>query len=170
MLAGTRAHTYSESTDSAADTGRGTSMHGVGYAGGVDMSSHDDSMSLSLPGVVSGEGDGSGSGRERSLTKLKGALWGRGEMSIESGAKPGDDEGIGGVVTPSQRVHGVEVSRSSVLGLCTWAIGGEAYALTPCVQLLKEIGSEERPAGRGKLGAATKHVSTESGKAPVWWW
>lgn len=72
------------------------------------MSSHDDNMSLSVPGVVSGEGDGRG--RERSLTKLKGALWGRGEISIESGAKPGEEEGIGGVVTPSQRAQGVEVS------------------------------------------------------------
>lgn len=39
--------------------------------------------------------------------KLKGALWGRGEMSIESGTKQGDDEGIGGVVTPSHRTGGV---------------------------------------------------------------
>lgn len=46
-------------------------MSGVGYAGGV-KSSHDDNMSLSVPGVVSGEGEGSG--KERLLTKLKGAL------------------------------------------------------------------------------------------------
>jgi len=31
-------------------------------------------------------------------------------MSIESGAKPGEDEGIGGVVTPSHRANGVVIS------------------------------------------------------------
>lgn len=95
-------------TDSAADTGRGTSSEGVEYVGGVGSSSHGVSMSLSEPGVTSGEGDGRG--RQRSLMKLKGALWGRGEMSMESGAKPGEDEGIGGVVTPSHRANGVVVS------------------------------------------------------------
>lgn len=102
-----------KSTNSAADTGRGTSRFGVGYVGGVGRSLHDDNMSLSVPGVVSGEGEGSG--RERSLTKLKGALWGRGEMSMESGAKPGDEEGIGGVVTPSHRAIGVRFSTRALL-------------------------------------------------------
>jgi hypothetical protein len=76
--------------------------------GGVGRSSHGVSMSLSELGVTSGEGEGSG--RQRSLMKLKGALWGRGDMSMESGAKPGEDEGIGGVVTPSHRANGVVVS------------------------------------------------------------
>jgi hypothetical protein len=31
-------------------------------------------------------------------------------MSMESGAKPGEDDGIGGVVTPSQRASGVVIS------------------------------------------------------------
>ena len=95
------------STDSAADTGRGTSRVGVDVlcAGGVGRSSQGESMSLSEPGVTSGDGDGSG--RERSFMKLKGALCGSGEMSMESGAKPGDEEGIGGVVTPSHLVNGV---------------------------------------------------------------
>lgn len=44
-----------------------------------------------------------------SVMKENGALWGRGEMSMESGPKPGDDEGIGGVVTPSHRIGGVVV-------------------------------------------------------------
>jgi hypothetical protein len=35
--------------------------------------------------------------------KEKGTLWGRGEMSIESAPHAGEDDGIGGVVTPSQR-------------------------------------------------------------------
>jgi hypothetical protein len=96
------------STDSAADTGRGTSSEeGVGYIGGVGRSSQGESMSLSVLGVTSGDGDGSG--RDRSFMKPKGALWGRGEMSIESGAKPGDEEGIGGVVTPSHRTGVVKV-------------------------------------------------------------
>jgi hypothetical protein len=95
-------------TDSAADTGRGTSSEGVEYVGGVGSSSHGVSMSLSDPGVTSGEGEGRG--KRRSLMKLKGALWGRGDMSIESGAKPGDEEGIGGVVTPSHRANGVVIS------------------------------------------------------------
>jgi hypothetical protein len=43
------------------------------------------------------------------VRKLKGALWGRGEISIESGTKHGDDEGIGGVVTPSHLTGGVVV-------------------------------------------------------------
>jgi hypothetical protein len=49
-----------------------------------------------------------GDGRELSLAKLKGALWGSGEMSIESGTKLGDDEGMGGVVT-SHLIGGVVV-------------------------------------------------------------
>lgn len=91
-------------THSAADTGRGTSIWGAGNWGGVG-SSHGESMSSSVDGVVSGLGEG----RERSVAKLNGALCGRGEMSIESGTKLGDDEGIGGVVTPSQRIGGVVV-------------------------------------------------------------
>lgn len=59
--------------------------------------------------MVSGVGDWSG----RSVTKLKGALWGRGEMSMESGTKQGDDEGIGGVVTPSHLTGGVVVPSAS---------------------------------------------------------
>lgn len=93
-------------TDSAADTGRGTSSIGVGNWGGVGRSSQGESISSSsVLGVTSGDGDGSGT--ERSLRKLKGALCGRGEMSMESGTKQGDEEGIGGVVTPSHRTGGV---------------------------------------------------------------
>lgn len=95
-------------TYSAADTGLGPSIVGVGMGncGGVG-SSHGESMSSSLSGVISGEGDGRGTGSDRSLRKLKGALCGRGEMSMESGTKPGDEEGIGGVVTPSHLNGGV---------------------------------------------------------------
>jgi hypothetical protein len=50
-----------------------------------------------------------GEGMLRSLRNENGALWGSGEMSIESGPKLGDDEGIGGVVTPSHRNGGVVV-------------------------------------------------------------
>lgn len=92
-------------TYSAADTGRGTSISGRGNCGGGG-SSHGESMSSLVDSVASGVGEGS----SRSVVrKLKGALWGSGEMSIESGAKQGDDEGIGGVVTPSQRTGGVVV-------------------------------------------------------------
>jgi hypothetical protein len=94
-------------TDSMADSGRGTSnvVVPVVYVGGVGRSSQGESMSLSVLGVTSGEGDGSV--RRRLFMKLKGALCGSGEMSMESGAKPGDEEGIGGVVTPSHLVDGV---------------------------------------------------------------
>jgi hypothetical protein len=86
-----------------------TSIMGVGTWGGVGRS-QGVSMSDSTLGVISGDGDGSG--WQRSLRKLKGALWGRGEMSIESGMKLGDEEGIGGVVTPSHRT-GVLVAPSA---------------------------------------------------------
>lgn len=95
---------HNQYTDSAADTGRGTSKIGVGNSGGVGIS-HGESISSSVLGVVSGDGDGSGIGV--SFKKLKGALWGRGEISIVSGTKQGDDDSIGGVVTPSHAIGGV---------------------------------------------------------------
>lgn len=64
-------------------------------------------MSSSEAGVWSGVGDARG----RSATKLKGALWGSGEVSMGSGTK-GDDEGMGGVVT-SHRIGGVVVPSAS---------------------------------------------------------
>lgn len=94
-----------------ADTGRGSSIAGMGKGncGGVG-SSHGESMSSSSAGesVPSGVGEANGSERSADM-KLKGALWGRGEMSIESGMQQGDEEGIGGVVTPSHRIGGVLV-------------------------------------------------------------
>lgn len=85
-------------------------------------------MSSSVLGVTSGDGDGSGT--DRSLRKLKGALWGRGEMSIESGTKQGDDEGIGGVVTPSHLTGGVVAPAAEHVstGTKTWRSHG---LLTP---------------------------------------
>lgn len=77
----------------------------MGNWGGVGNSSHGDSMSSSVLGVISGDGEGNGT--ERLLRKLNGALCGSGEMSIESGTKQGEDEGIGGVVTPSHLTGGV---------------------------------------------------------------
>jgi hypothetical protein len=105
------------STHSAADTGRGTSSMDVGKCGGVGRS-QGESISSSVLGVISGDGDGSAT--QRSLRKLKGALWGRGEMSIESGTKHGDESGIGGVVTPSHRTGGV-VAPAAVanVSICT---------------------------------------------------
>jgi hypothetical protein len=97
-------HPHVRSTYSAADTGRGTSNRGAGNWGGVGKS-QGESISSSVLGVISGDGDGNG--MERSSRKLNGALWGRGEMSMESGTKQGDEEGIGGVVTPSHRTDGV---------------------------------------------------------------
>jgi hypothetical protein len=47
-------------TNSAADTGRGTSSMAVGNWGGVGRSSHGESISSSVLGVISGDGDGSG--------------------------------------------------------------------------------------------------------------
>lgn len=105
-------------TDSAADTGRGISSPDVALDEGVG-SSHGESMSSSVAAVVSGEGDSSG--RVRSLAKLKGALWGRGEISMESGGKQGDDEGIGGVVTPSHLTGGVMVPSTSELAVSTYS-------------------------------------------------
>jgi hypothetical protein len=93
-----------------ADVGRGASMAGTGKANcdGVGIS-RGEIISSSVEGVVSGVGEAKGMGRCLDR-KLKGALCGRGEMSIESGAQQGDDEGIGGVVTPSHRTGGVVVS------------------------------------------------------------
>jgi hypothetical protein len=84
---------------SAAETGLGASNWLLGAA-----VSHGDIIS-SESGSTSGEGDG----RERSFMKLNGALWGRGDISIGSGPYPGDEEGIGGVVTPSHRSGGVVI-------------------------------------------------------------
>lgn len=94
---------------SFADTGLGiSSTAGAGKLGEVGVSSGE-SISSSVLGVISGDGDGSGRDNctGRSLEKPKGALWGSGEMSMESGTKHGEDEGIGGVVTPSHRMGGV---------------------------------------------------------------
>lgn len=64
-------------------------------------------MSSSLLGITSGEGDGA-------VMYWKGALCGRGEMSMESGTKLGEESGIGGVVTPSHLTGGV------VTPSCAW--------------------------------------------------
>ena len=145
-------------TDSAADTGFGTSnIKGVGYWIGVGKS-HGESISSSVPGVISGEGEGEGNGRERLLRKLKGALWGRGEISMESGAKHGDEDGIGGVVTPSHRTHGVVVASASRCVSFYASLDAIALPLTPCVDLLKEIRGEERPARRRELRTGTKSI------------
>jgi len=94
---------------------------GVGNWGGVGRSSQGESISSSVLGVTSGDGDGSGT--ERSL-KLKGALCGRGEMSMESGTKQGDESGIGGVVTPSHLTGGV-VAPSAADALAFSCPGGQ---------------------------------------------
>ena len=73
------------------------------------------------------------------MVKLKGALCGSGEMSIESGTKLGDDEGIGGVVTPSHRTGGVLVpsvgqrqQRRSIQAHKTGGISSVAQAYPGC--------------------------------------
>ena len=98
-------------------------------------SSHGESISSSVAGLTSGDGDGSG--RERSLRKLKGALWGRGEMSIESGTKLGDEEGIGGVVTPSHLTGGVVAPSAREHISIHVPATPTAQPLTSRVQLLK---------------------------------
>lgn len=65
-------------------------------------------MSSSVEDFISGVGEAKGKGRSLDK-KLKGALCGRGEMSMESGTQQGEDDGIGGVVTPSHRTGGVVV-------------------------------------------------------------
>lgn len=96
-------------TYSLADVGRGASISGPanGNCDGVG-SSQGESISSSLDGVVSGVGEAKGNGRSLDR-KLKGALCGSGEISMESGTQQGDEEGIGGVVTPSHRTGGVVV-------------------------------------------------------------
>lgn len=110
-------------------------------------------MSSSVAGAVSGLGEGS----EISVIKLKGALCGRGEMSIESGMKLGEDEGIGGVVTPSQRTGGVVAPSASDFyqHLC-FSPKLLDCPLTPIVELLEEVGGEEGPSRRCELGAGGK--------------
>ena len=89
-----------------ADTGRGFSISGAGKGncGGVG-SSHGESMSSSMEGAVSGVGEANGNGRSLER-KLKGALCGRGGMSMKSGAEQCDEEGIGGGVKPFHRRGG----------------------------------------------------------------
>jgi hypothetical protein len=101
---------------SVADTGRGTSSMEAGNWGGVGRSHGESISSSSVLGVASGDGDGNGA--ERSLRKLNGALWGRGEMSMESGTKQGEEERIGGVVTPSHLTGGVVAP--SVARVSSW--------------------------------------------------
>lgn len=59
-----------------------------------------------MAGVDKSAGGCSGVGDCNSISVVtaKGALWGRGDMSIESLAGPGDDEGNGGVVIDSRRL------------------------------------------------------------------
>jgi hypothetical protein len=89
-----------------------------------------ESISSSLLGVTSGDGDGSGI--ERSERKLKGALWGRGEISIESGTKQGDEDGIGGVVTPSQRT-GVVVIPCAEVPVSSYIVASGVHSRLPRV-------------------------------------
>lgn len=99
---------------SAADTGRGPSNSAKGLNGGGAGKSEvgnpqGDNMSSSIGelALATEVSMGQGEGMQRSLAKLKGALCGRGDISIESGTKLGDESGIGGVFTPSQRTGGV---------------------------------------------------------------
>jgi hypothetical protein len=119
------------STNSAADTGRGTSSVDIGKCGGVGKS-QGESISSSVLGVISGDGDGSVT--QRSLRKLKGALWGRGEMSIESGTKHGDESGMGGVVTPSHRTGGV-VAPAAVADVSTCSPRAQLHCHLPRVSI-----------------------------------
>lgn len=50
--------------------------------------------------VTSSIGDASGVGSIMCVT-AKGALWGSGDISIDSFAGPGEEEGSGGVLAPS---------------------------------------------------------------------
>lgn len=147
-------------TNSAADTGRGTSNAGVGKAGGVGRSQGDSMSSSSVLGV--GSGDGEGNGTERLSRKLKGALWGRGEMSIESGTKQGDDEGIGGVVTPSHLTAGVRNPSASAAVSTRCPNTPLTKPLTPCVYLMEQVRCEERPTRRCELGTATKKAISQN--------
>jgi hypothetical protein len=103
----------------------------VGKCGGVGKS-QGESISSSVLGVISGDGDGSVT--QRSLRKLKGALWGRGEMSIESGTKHGDESGMGGVVTPSHRTGGV-VAPAAVADVSTCSLGAQLHCRLPRVSI-----------------------------------
>ena len=139
-------------THSLADTGRGESMSAVGKGNcdGVGRS-HGESMSSSVEGVASGVGEASGNARSLDR-KLKGALCGRGEMSIESGWQQGEDEGIGGVVTPSQRMGGVVVpSAAGAQYPALVVVPLFICSLTPIVQLLEQAGGEKRPSRCGEL-------------------
>jgi hypothetical protein len=101
----------------------------AGNWGGAGRS-QGESISSSVLGVTSGDGDGSGT--ERSVRKLKGALWGRGEMSIESGTKQGDEDGIGGVVTPSQRT-GVVVIACAAAPVSLYSVASALHSRLPRV-------------------------------------
>ena len=48
------------------------------------------------------------------MVDVKGALWGKGDISIGSMPGAGDDDGIGGVVVPSNLMGGVIVPSSDI--------------------------------------------------------
>jgi hypothetical protein len=98
--------------------------------------------------VLTSIGQGDGSNRSE---KLKGALCGRGEISIESGTKLGDDEGMGGVVTPSQRVDGVLVPSTRYQPLFWSARDGSCF----CLPRLSNVKRFELEGKSDRLGVAT---------------
>lgn len=82
-------------------------------------------------------------------------------MSMESGTKQGDEEGIGGVVTPSHLTGGVvapsaAVGRVQVSVLVSSKGGPLSRMLTLGVELMEEIRGEEGPARRCELRAITR--------------
>lgn len=85
-------------------------------------------------------------------------------MSMQSGPNPGDDEGIGGVVTPSHPTGGVVVPSASATISTSHSSCYMAQCLTSSVQLQEKIRGEERPARSSKLRAGTM-VNKRSGGA-----
>lgn len=66
----------------------------------------EDEVEISVGETGTGAAGGAGGGGDSTsirVTTEKGALWGRGEMSIESIPGPGDEDGKGGVVVVSAR-------------------------------------------------------------------
>lgn len=88
-----------------------------------------------------------------SVARVNGGLCGSGDMSIVSWPYPGEDDGIGGVVTPSHRIGGV-VAPSEVLTLANCFARGppECFHGIPLVvdiwkKLLFDVNSERRGVG-----------------------
>lgn len=131
-----------DGTYSGTGSGLGASRR-VWRAMGAGESSIISSLSMST-GVERGVGE------VTSIWLQKGALCGRGDMSISSLSWPGEDDGRGGVVT-----HAAEDGQREAQGLT--ALKGRGATLTARVLRPEHVGGEESTTRRGKVRAVEEN-------------